>query len=215
MAARRRSPASTSRTTSRIERRLRAAVRPRTAAPAERERRRRRACSADGRSRASTSGAAAARSRRRSRAISANTGVGGQRPDRVGSGELDDPTVEVWFDKTAFAAAGAVHLRRIPAAASCARTATRRSTSRCSSNSDRNAAPAVPRGGFQPDQHAELQRAKYRDRHCRRRTRHEHLEHSAPDAVRLEVRILNKILWILTHDQDPCAFPTPQPLRSP
>ena len=32
----------------------------------------------------------------------ANTGVGGQRPDRVGSGEIDDPTVEVWFDKTAF-----------------------------------------------------------------------------------------------------------------
>jgi hypothetical protein len=32
----------------------------------------------------------------------ANTGVGGQRPDRIGSGELDDPTVGVWFDKTAF-----------------------------------------------------------------------------------------------------------------
>ena len=32
----------------------------------------------------------------------ANTGVGGQRPDRVGSGEIDNPTVEVWFDKTAF-----------------------------------------------------------------------------------------------------------------
>ena len=33
----------------------------------------------------------------------ANTGVGGQRPNRLGSGELDNPTVEVWFDKTAFA----------------------------------------------------------------------------------------------------------------
>ena len=33
----------------------------------------------------------------------ANTGVGGQRPDRLGSGEVDDPTVEVWFDRTAFA----------------------------------------------------------------------------------------------------------------
>ncbi len=32
----------------------------------------------------------------------ANTGVGGQRPDRIGSGELDNPTVELWFDKTAF-----------------------------------------------------------------------------------------------------------------
>ncbi len=33
----------------------------------------------------------------------ANTGVGGQRPNRLGSGRLDEPTVETWFDKTAFA----------------------------------------------------------------------------------------------------------------
>jgi Carboxypeptidase regulatory-like domain len=33
----------------------------------------------------------------------ANTGVGGQRPNRLGSGEIDNPTVDVWFDKTAFA----------------------------------------------------------------------------------------------------------------
>jgi hypothetical protein len=32
----------------------------------------------------------------------ANTGVGGQRPNRLGSGALEEPTVEVWFDKTAF-----------------------------------------------------------------------------------------------------------------
>jgi hypothetical protein len=32
----------------------------------------------------------------------ANTGVGGQRPNRIGSGELDEPTVERWFDATAF-----------------------------------------------------------------------------------------------------------------
>jgi hypothetical protein len=32
----------------------------------------------------------------------ANTGVGGQRPNRIGSGELDGPTVALWFDKTAF-----------------------------------------------------------------------------------------------------------------
>jgi hypothetical protein len=32
----------------------------------------------------------------------ANTGVGQQRPNRIGSGELDNPTVENWFDKTAF-----------------------------------------------------------------------------------------------------------------
>ena len=32
----------------------------------------------------------------------ANTGVGGQRPNRIGSGELDNPTIDAWFDKTAF-----------------------------------------------------------------------------------------------------------------
>jgi len=34
----------------------------------------------------------------------ANIGVGGQRPNRVGSGELDNPTIDAWFDKTAFVA---------------------------------------------------------------------------------------------------------------
>jgi len=33
----------------------------------------------------------------------ANTGVANQRPNRLGSGQLDEPTVEAWFDKTAFA----------------------------------------------------------------------------------------------------------------
>ncbi|MCM3880064.1 MAG: carboxypeptidase-like regulatory domain-containing protein [Vicinamibacterales bacterium] len=32
----------------------------------------------------------------------ANTGVGNQRPNRIGSGELDNPTQDAWFDKTAF-----------------------------------------------------------------------------------------------------------------
>ncbi len=31
-----------------------------------------------------------------------NTGTG-SRPDRIGSGELEDPTVDRWFDTTAFA----------------------------------------------------------------------------------------------------------------
>jgi Carboxypeptidase regulatory-like domain len=33
----------------------------------------------------------------------ANTGVGEQRPNRIGSGVLDNPTPDMWFDKTAFA----------------------------------------------------------------------------------------------------------------
>ena len=35
----------------------------------------------------------------------ANTGVGGQRPDRLASGKLDNPTLERWFDAAAFLAA--------------------------------------------------------------------------------------------------------------
>jgi hypothetical protein len=32
----------------------------------------------------------------------ANTGAGGQRPNQIGSGELENPTIDAWFDKTAF-----------------------------------------------------------------------------------------------------------------
>ena len=35
----------------------------------------------------------------------ANTGVGGQRPNRIASGKLDNPTLGLWFDPTAFVAA--------------------------------------------------------------------------------------------------------------
>ena len=31
-----------------------------------------------------------------------NTGIGGQRPNRIGSGKLDNPTIAQWFDKSAF-----------------------------------------------------------------------------------------------------------------
>jgi hypothetical protein len=33
----------------------------------------------------------------------ANTGIGGQRPVRLGSGKLSNPTIAQWFDKSAFA----------------------------------------------------------------------------------------------------------------
>ena len=35
-----------------------------------------------------------------------NTGIGGQRPNRIGSGELANPTLNNWFDKTAFTVPG-------------------------------------------------------------------------------------------------------------
>lgn len=33
----------------------------------------------------------------------ANIGVGGQRPNRIGAGKADNPTLDAWFDKSAFA----------------------------------------------------------------------------------------------------------------
>jgi hypothetical protein len=35
----------------------------------------------------------------------ANTGAGGQRPNRVGDGKLDNPTIDAWFDRSAFVVA--------------------------------------------------------------------------------------------------------------
>jgi hypothetical protein len=32
----------------------------------------------------------------------ANTGAGGQRPNRIGDGKLDNPTIAAWFDRSAF-----------------------------------------------------------------------------------------------------------------
>jgi Carboxypeptidase regulatory-like domain len=32
----------------------------------------------------------------------ANTGAGGQRPNRIGDGKLENPTIDAWFDRTAF-----------------------------------------------------------------------------------------------------------------
>jgi len=32
----------------------------------------------------------------------ANTGAGGQRPNQIASGELENPTIDAWFDRTAF-----------------------------------------------------------------------------------------------------------------
>ncbi len=35
----------------------------------------------------------------------AGTGVGNQRPNQIGDGELENPTLDAWFDRTAFAVA--------------------------------------------------------------------------------------------------------------
>jgi hypothetical protein len=55
-------------------------------------------------------------------------------------------------------------------------------------------APIAGRG-VQRDQHAQLQRAEHRDRYGGGRPGHQHVEQSAPDAVRAEVHLLS--LWPL------------------
>ena len=60
------------------------------------------ACSAAGRCKASWCCAADVPSLPTISRDVSNTGIGGQRPNRIGSGKLDNPTIARWFDKTAF-----------------------------------------------------------------------------------------------------------------
>ena len=104
----------------------------------------------------------------------ANTGVGGQRPNRLGSGELDDPTVEVWFDKTAFVLPA--QFTYGDSGGNILREDSYKTLDFSLFKQFRfgDAPPAVPRRGVQPDQHTELQRAQHRDRHGGGRARHQH-----------------------------------------
>ena len=43
----------------------------------------------------------------------ANTGAGGQRPNRIGSGELENPTLDAWFDKSAFVEPARLYVRKL------------------------------------------------------------------------------------------------------
>ena len=69
--------------------------------------------SAGGRCRASSTTGAVCPSRRRFPATSRTPALADQRPNRIGSGELTNPTVDAWFDKSAFVEPGAVHVRRL------------------------------------------------------------------------------------------------------
>ena len=117
----------------------------------------------------------------------ANTGVGGQRPNRIGSGELEDPTVERWFDPTAFV---------LPAQFTYGDSGGNILREGSYRNLDFSVfkrfgdQSGVPRGVLQPDQHAELQRAGHRDRHRDGGARHEHAQHAPAVPVRREVQLL-------------------------
>ena len=90
----------------------------------------------------------------------ANTGVGGQRPNRLGSGELDEPDGGGLVRQDGVRAAGAVHLRRLRRQHPARGQLQDARLLAVQAVPDRHAPPAVPRRGVQPDQHAELQRAR-------------------------------------------------------
>ena len=138
----------------------------------------------------------------------ANTGVGGQRPNRLGSGQLDEPTVEVWFDKTAFALPA--QFTYGDSGGNILREDSYKTLDFSLFKQFRIGEQpiAVPRRGVQPDEHAKLQRAEHRNRHSRRRPRDEHGEHAKADAVRAEVRILRSSIdrWqLLPMDRMSCS----------
>ena len=93
----------------------------------------------------------------------ANTGVGGQRPNRIASGKLDNPTLAQWFDPAAFVAApnftyGNSGLRIL--SPDILRTIDF-SLFKQFQIAERSQA-AIPLGGFQSAEHAQLRGARTR-----------------------------------------------------
>ena len=123
-------------------------------------------------------------------AATVNTGTG-SRPDRIGDGKLSDPTVDRWFDVTAFATPapftygnsgrnilygpGRVELRLLALQGLPHRPGRQ---------------AAVPHRVLQLLQHAAVRSAECRDRRRQRRNDHQHRRHAAPDSVRGEGAVL-------------------------
>ena len=119
----------------------------------------------------------------------ANTGVGGQRPNRVGSRRPGRPDAGEVVRSRRVRPPRPVHLRRlggihparglVPEPRLLGVQALRRQA-------------GVALGVLQPDQHAELQRAGDRDRHRDGGSRHQHAQRSAAVPVRREVQLLRR-----------------------
>ena len=191
-AARRRCPASTSRTTSRSA----PATSCRSAAAGDfcgtRNARGRGVARRVAGRRASTSGAAAGRSRRRSRAIARTPASAASGPNRIASGKLDNPTVEGWFDETAFVLPAQFTYGN--SGGNILREDSYKTLDFSLFKQFRigDAPVAVPGRSLQPDEHAELQRAEHGDRHGGRRRVTSTSSSAAADAVRVEVPVLSR-----------------------
>ena len=121
----------------------------------------------------------------------ANTGVGGQRPNRIASGKSDNPTLAQWFDPAAFVAApnftyGNSGLRIL--SPDILRTVDFSLFKQFQIS--RALAPAIPLGGVQPAEHAELRGSQLDAGYGHRGAGHQHRYRAAANAGSLEADIL-------------------------
>ena len=121
----------------------------------------------------------------------ANTGVGGQRPNRIASGKLDDPTLERWFDPAAFVAApnfiyGNSGLRIL--SPDIVRTVDFSMFKNFQITEGSRLQFRM--GGVQSAEYAELRRAEFDSRHRDRGPRDGDVHRAAPDAGGAEVHFL-------------------------
>ena len=122
----------------------------------------------------------------------ANTGVGGQRPNRARIGRARRSDRRGVVRQDGLRPAGAIHLWQFRRQHPARRQLQDARLLAVQAVPHRRAPAAVPRRGVQRDQHAELQRAQHRHRYGGGRAGHQHVEHAAPDAVRAEVRVLTE-----------------------
>ena len=97
---------------------------------------------------------------RRSRAIAPTPASAASGPNRLGSGAARQPDGRGVVRQDGVRAAGAVHLRRLGRQHPARGQLQDARLLAVQAVPDRHAPPAVPRRGVQPDQHAELQRAR-------------------------------------------------------
>ena len=123
----------------------------------------------------------------------ANIGVGGQRPNRVGSGELENPTIDVWFDKTAFVVPASFTLRRLgPGHPALGSPVERRHVAVQAIRDPQRPDVRVPSRGVQRAELDVLQCAEHEHRYGGGWTSDEYVEPGTADSVRVQVRVLGR-----------------------
>ena len=121
----------------------------------------------------------------------ANTGVGGQRPNRIGVRQVGQPDAGAVVRPGGFRGRAQLHLRKLRAAHPLAGHPAHRGFLAVQAVPDRRAlAPAIPLGGVQSSEHAELRGAQLDTGYGHRGAGHQHRYRAAPNAGSLEADIL-------------------------